>query len=123
MDCALQLGLPEARIPLAEAVLLLSTAPKSNSAITAIDMAMADIENKDTGDIPMHLKDSHYSGAKKLGRTGYQYPHSFKYNYIDQQYLPDNIKDTIYYQHGDNKNENATKQYWDMIKNKKQTIK
>lgn len=119
VDAALQLGFPEARIPLAEAVILLATAPKSNSAICAIDAAMQDIENKDTGDIPEHLKDSHYSGAQKLGRgIDYKYPHSYEGHYVNQQYLPDNIKDTIYYKYGDNKTEQAAKQYWDKIKNK-----
>lgn len=119
VDAALQLGFPEARIPLAEAVILLATAPKSNSAICAIDAAMQDIENKDTGDIPEHLKDSHYSGAQKLGRgIDYKYPHSYEGHYVNQQYLPDNIKDTVYYKYGDNKTEQAAKQYWDKIKNK-----
>lgn len=119
VDCALQLGLPEARIPLAEAVLLLATAPKSNSVITAIDMAMGDIETKDTGDIPLTIKDTHYAGAKKLNRGGYKYPHSYPNNYIDQQYLPDSIKDVKYYTPGSNKNENAILNYWNKIKNNK----
>ncbi len=119
VDAALQLGFPEARIPLAEAVLLLATAPKSNSAICAIDAAMHDIETKDTGDIPEHLKDSHYSGSEKLGHgTGYKYPHSFEGHYVKQQYLPDNIKNAVYYEYGDNKTEQSAKQYWDRIKNK-----
>jgi len=119
VDSALQLGFPEARIPLAEAVILLATAPKSNSAINAIDAALADLSNKDSGDIPVHLKDAHYGGAKKMGRgTQYQYPHSFPDHYVKQQYLPDNIKDTVYYEYGDNKSENAAKLYWEKIKNK-----
>ena len=119
VDAALQLGFPEARIPLAEAVILLATAPKSNSAICAIDAALSDIENKDTGDIPKHLKDAHYGGAKKMGRgVEYQYPHSFENHYVFQQYLPDNIKDATYYEYGDNKTEMAAKLYWDKIKNK-----
>lgn len=120
VDCALQLGLPEARIPLTEAVLLLATAPKSNSAIMAIDAAMRDIETTDVGDIPSHLKDSHYSGAKKLDHgQGYQYAHSFPNNYVEQQYLPDNIKNAHYYQPGNNKNENAIHAYWQQVKGKK----
>ncbi len=116
-DAALQLGFPEARIPLAEAVILLATAPKSNSAINAIDAALSDLERTDTGDIPAHLKDSHYGGAKKLKRgIEYKYPHAFKNHYIKQQYLPDNIKDRKYYEYGDNKNERAAKDYWDKIK-------
>lgn len=118
VDSALQLGFPEARIPLAEAVLLLATAPKSNSAICAIDAAMSDIENGDTGEIPSHLKDSHYSGAAKLGHgIDYKYPHSFPNHYTAQQYLPDKIKNRIYYEYGDNKAERAAKDYWNKIKN------
>ena len=117
VDAALQLGFPEARIPLAEAVILLATAPKSNSAICAIDAAMHDIETKDTGDIPEHLKDSHYAGSQSLGHgIDYKYPHSFPNHYVKQQYLPDNIKDAKYYEYGDNKQEAAAKQYWDKIK-------
>lgn len=117
VDSALQLGFPEARIPLAEAVILLATAPKSNSAICAIDAAMADIESIDTGDIPAHLKDSHYSGAKSLGHgTEYKYPHSYPNHYVKQQYLPDNIKDRVYYEYGENKTELSAKEYWKKIK-------
>lgn len=116
-DSALMLGMPEARIPLAEAVILIATSPKSNSAIDAIDSAMQSLSNIDTGEIPSHLKDSHYSGAKKLGHgTEYKYPHSFKNHYVPQQYLPDNIKDTKFYIPGENKNEAAAKKYWDTIK-------
>lgn len=117
VDCALQLGMPEARIPLAEATILLATAPKSNSVICAIDAAMADIANSDTGDVPMHLKDAHYSGAGKMGRgLTYEYPHNYPGNYVPQQYLPDKIKDKVYYVGGHNKNEELTRQYWDKIK-------
>lgn len=117
IDSALMLGMPEARIPLAEAVILVATAPKSNSAICAIDAAMSDIETTDTGDIPAHLKDSHYSGAKKLGHgISYQYPHSFPGHYVKQQYLPDNIKDRVYYEYGDNKTEQSAFQYAKKIK-------
>lgn len=119
VDAALQLGFPEARIPLAEAVILLATAPKSNSAVCAIDAAMQDIETKDTGDIPEHLKDSHYAGSKSLGHgVGYKYPHSYPNHYIEQQYLPDNIKNAKYYQYGENKQEQTAKMYWDKIKEK-----
>ncbi len=117
VDAALQLGLPEARIPLAEAVILLATAPKSNSAICAIDAALGDIRKTDTGDIPQHLKDTHYSGSEKLGRgLTYKYPHSYPDHYVAQQYLPDNIKDRKYYEFGDNKTELAAKEYWRKIK-------
>ncbi|MCH5211390.1 MAG: replication-associated recombination protein A [Oscillospiraceae bacterium] len=119
VNSALQLGLPEARIPLAEAVILLATAPKSNSAINAIDAALSDIKSKDTGDIPAHLKDSHYGGSKNLGHgIDYKYPHSYPNHYVTQQYLPDNIKDRKYYEYGDNKTENAAKAYWEKIKKK-----
>ena len=117
VDSAMQLGFPEARIPLAEAVILLATAPKSNSAICAIDSALSDINTIDTGDIPNHLKDAHYSGSKELGHgVSYQYPHSFKNHYVKQQYLPDKIKDKQYYEFSDNKTENAAKEYWEKIK-------
>ena len=117
VDSALQLGLPEARIPLAEAVILLATSPKSNSAICAIDDALNDIKNIDTGDIPPHLKDAHYSGSQKLGHgLTYKYPHSYPDHYIEQQYLPDNIKDRKYYEFGDNKTETLAKEYWSKIK-------
>lgn len=117
VDSALQLGLPEARIPLAQAAVLLATAPKSNSAIMGIDAALGDLESMDTGDIPAHLKDAHYGGAKKMGRgLTYQYPHNFENHYVKQQYLPDNIKDRVYYEYGNNKTEQLTKAYWDKIK-------
>ncbi|MDO5399285.1 MAG: replication-associated recombination protein A, partial [bacterium] len=117
VDSALQLGLPEAQIPLAEAVILIATAPKSNSAVNAINAAIKDIETKDTGDVPAHLKDSHYGGAAKLGHgLEYKYPHSYTNHYIKQQYLPDNIKDAQYYVYGTNKTEMSAKAYWDKIK-------
>lgn len=117
VDCALQLGLPEARIPLAEATILLATAPKSNSAICAINEAMRDIAEGDTGEVPMHLKDTHYGGAKKMGRgLTYQYPHDYPNHYVPQQYLPDAIKNKVYYHGGQNKNEQAIKVYWEQIK-------
>lgn len=112
VDSALQLGFPEARIPLSEAAILLATAPKSNSAISAIEAAMSDIENMDTGDVPEHLKDAHYSGSVKLGHgNDYINPHAYPMHYIKQQYLPDNIKDKVYYTFGDNKTEQAAKEY------------
>ncbi|MBR4721146.1 MAG: replication-associated recombination protein A [Clostridia bacterium] len=117
VDSAMRLGMPEARIPLAEAVILLATAPKSNSAIMAIDKAMGDIASRDTGSVPPHLQDSHYGGAEKLGHgIEYKYPHSYPNHYIKQQYLPDKIKDRKYYDYGDNKAERAAKEYWDKIK-------
>lgn len=120
VDSALQLGFPEARIPLAEAVILLATSPKSNSAISAIDSALNDIGSMDTGDVPEHLKDSHYAGSAALGHGNeYKYPHSYPNHYVHQQYLPDNIKDRVYYKYGSNKTELAAKEYWKRIKNSK----
>ncbi len=117
VDSALQLGLPEARIPLAQAVILMCTAPKSNSAICAIDAALEDVRSGDYGDIPAYLKDGHYGGAQKLGNAiGYQYPHEFPNHYVKQQYLPDNIADRVYYEFGDNKQEQAAAAYRKMIK-------
>ena len=119
VSAALQLGFPEARIPLAQATIYLAQCPKSNSAVSAIDMALYDLDNIETGDIPLHLKDAHYASAKKLGRgVEYKYPHSFENHYVEQQYLPDAIKDKKYYIHGKNKNETAFKNYWNVIKNK-----
>ena len=121
VDSAVQLGFPEARIPLANAVILLATAPKSNSAICAIDGAMSDISNGSADDIPAHLKDSHYKGAAILGHgNNYKYPHDYKNNYTEQQYLPDNIKNRKYYKYGANKLEQTTKLYWDKVKNEQE---
>lgn len=120
VDSAFQLGLPEARIPLAEAALLMATAPKSNSAAAAIDAAMADVRAGKTGDIPAHIKDAHYGGAQKLGRgLTYQYPHAFPNHWVRQQYLPDEIKDAHYYDYGPNKTEQAAKAYWERVKGAK----
>ncbi|EOH85100.1 recombination factor protein RarA [Enterococcus asini ATCC 700915] len=94
-----RLGLPEARIPLADCVVDLCLSPKSNSAYMALDAAIADIRAKGSGDVPDHLRDSHYKGAKDLGRgLEYQYPHNFDNAWVDQQYLPDKFKDAQYYQ-------------------------
>jgi len=117
VDMAHQLGLPEARIPLANAAILLATAPKSNSAISGIDAALSDVRQGNTGDVPDHLKDSHYAGAAKMGRgLTYKYSHSYPNHYTPQQYLPDAIKDAVYYRYSDNKTEQAAKKYWDLIK-------
>lgn len=119
VDSALQLGLPEGRIPLANAVILLATAPKSNSAISAIDDALKDVKEGDFGSIPASLQDGHYSGAAKLGKSqGYKYPHAYPYSWVDQQYLPDKLKDRQYYRFGENKAEQAAKEYWKNIKGK-----
>lgn len=120
VSAALQLGFPEARIPLAQATIYLAQCPKSNSVISAIDMALADLDTIETGDIPNHLKDAHYSGAADLGRgIDYKYPHDYPNHYIDQQYLPDPIKDRKYYNAGNNKNEKSFENYWDTLKNLK----
>lgn len=118
VQAALQLGFPEARIPLAQATIYLAQCPKSNSVVSAIDSALYDLENIDTGDIPLHLKDAHYLGAKNLGRgVEYKYPHDYNHNYINQQYLPNEIKDKKYYIPGKNKNELSFDNYWKQIKN------
>ena len=117
VDSALQLGLPEARIPLAEATIFLATAPKSNSAINAIDLALEDISKGVGKNIPAHLRDGHYSGAQKLNHAlNYKYPHVYPNHYVKQQYLPSDIEYRVYYQYGDNKIELASKKYWDLIK-------
>lgn len=119
VDSARELGFPEARIPLAEATILLATSPKSNSSYVAINRALADLENMTIDDIPMHLKDAHYEGASKMGRgIEYKYPHAYENHYVKQQYLPDNIQNKVYYEYGDNKMEKTTKEYWNRVKGK-----
>ena len=114
VDIALQVGLPEARIPLSDAVLLLATAPKSNSGEQAIDAAIAAAEAGKGEEIPAHLRDPNRPGAE----GGYQYPHSFPNHWVRQQYLPDDLKDTVFYHPGENKTERTAADYWDKIKNK-----
>ncbi|MEM0595726.1 replication-associated recombination protein A [Staphylococcus lugdunensis] len=98
IQAAERLGFPEARIPLSQAVIELCLSPKSNSAITAVDSALSDINAGNIGQIPDYLKDGHYSGAKKLGRAiGYKYPHNYDNGYVAQQYLPDKLKNREYY--------------------------
>ena len=119
VDSARELGFPEARIPLAEATILLATSPKSNSSYVAINRALEDLENMTIDDIPMHLKDAHYGGASKMGRgIEYKYPHAYENHYVKQQYLPDNIQNKVYYEYGDNKMEKTTKEYWNRVKGK-----
>ena len=117
VDSAMQLGLPEARIPLGDAVVLLATSPKSNSGYCAIKEALADVQNGVIGDFPRHLQNVHCDGedAEVKGQN-YLYPHDFPNHYVKQQYLPDNLKDKVYYHYGDNKFEAAAKEYWDKIK-------
>src|SRR5699024_288201 len=117
VQAAGRLGFPEARIPLAVAVVELALSPKSNSAYSALDAALSDIRKGNTGDIPAHLKDAHYPGATKIGRgVGYKYPHSYDGGWVKQQYLPENIKRKKYYQPNENsKFERAIKQVYDTI--------
>ncbi|WP_367304483.1 replication-associated recombination protein A [Lentilactobacillus parabuchneri] len=114
IDAARQLGLPEGRIPLANAIIELCLSPKSNSAMTAIDDALSDIRSGNYGDVPLHLKDAHYQGAKKLGRgVTYKYPHDFPNDWVKQQYLPDKIKNAQYYHPKENgRIESALKQQY-----------
>lgn len=99
IDCSERVGMPEARIPLANAVIMLCLSPKSNTAYKSIDRAIADVKAGCIGDIPKHLKDAHYASASKLGNgVGYLYPHDYKEGWVNQQYLPDELKDKRYYQ-------------------------
>lgn len=119
-DMALAVGLPEARIPLADAVILVATAPKSNTGEAGIDVAMADVQKGNYGRIPRCLQNKHYDGddVKNKGQF-YKYPHSFPHRWVEQQYLPDALLGRQYYKFGDNKTEQAAKAYWDAIKGKK----
>ncbi|UOR12217.1 replication-associated recombination protein A [Halobacillus amylolyticus] len=121
VEAAERLGFPEARIPLAAAVTELALSPKSNSSYKALDAALADIRKGKSGDVPIHLKDFHYKGAAKLGRgIDYQYPHNFDHAWVDQQYLPDTIKDRSYYEpNTTGKFEQALKQVYDNINKQK----
>lgn len=112
VDAALQLGMPEARIPLAQAVVLLATSPKSNSSYVAVNSAMDDVKKGITGDFPRHLQNVHYDGeGAKIKGQNYMYPHNYPKHYVRQQYLPDELKDRVYYEFGDNKLEQAAKEY------------
>ena len=117
VDTAMTVGLPEARLPLANAVILVATSPKSVSAYDAINAAMADVERGVGGDIPRHLQNKHFDGEEaEVKGQHYLYPHSYPMHYVNQQYLPDNIKNKRYYEFGDNKNEQNFKEYWGKIK-------
>ena len=116
VDSALQLGLPEARLPLAEAVLLLATAPKSNSVVMSIDAAIADVRAGKAGPIPRELQNVHADGTGFEREQGYKYPHSYPGHWVQQQYLPDELKGKHYYEYGDNKTEQAARAYWQRIK-------
>ena len=119
VDAALQVGLPEARIPLADEVVLVCTAPKSNSAYKGINAAMEDVQNGNYGRIPRTLQNKHFDGEDNPNKGQfYKYPHDYKNHYVSQQYLPDDIKSRKYYVFGDNKIEQAAKAYWDLVKGK-----
>jgi putative ATPase len=116
VDSAFQLGLPEAQLPLAEAVILLATAPKSNSACMAIGAAREDLRNGKNGDIPRELQNVHADSTGLERDQNYKYPHAYPNHWVKQQYLPDAIMNAKYYEYGDNKTEQAAKKYWDIIK-------
>ena len=118
VDSALQLGLPEARLPLAEACILLATAPKSNSVVMAIDGAIADVKAGRIGSVPRELQNVHADGTGFEREQGYLYPHDYPKHWARQQYLPDELKSRRFYEYGDNKTEQAAKKYWDNIKGK-----
>ena len=116
VDNALQLGLPEARLPLAQAAVLLATAPKSNSVYRGIAAAQADVRAGKTGDYPRHLQNVHADSAGMEREQGYLYPHDFPNHWVKQQYLPDILAGTQYYIYGENKTEQAARRYWEEIK-------
>ena len=118
VDMALMLGMPEARIPLGDAAVLMATSPKSNTGHIALDMALADIRAGKGGEFPRHLQNVHADTYTMEREQGYQYPHNFPNHWVSQQYLPDELVDKQYYTYGSNKLEQAAKQYWDSIKNK-----
>lgn len=122
VDAAMMVGLPEARIPLADAVILVALAPKSNSGEAAINAAMADIQKGKTGSIPRTLQNKHYDSAEVQNKGQfYQYPHDFPNHWVDQQYLPDTLLGARYYSFGENKNEQSFKAYWENIKKRRQS--
>ncbi|MDE7261405.1 MAG: replication-associated recombination protein A, partial [Oscillospiraceae bacterium] len=116
VDTAMQLGLPEAQLPLAQAAILLATAPKSNSVVEAIGAAWSDVKKGRTGSVPRELQNVHADTTGQEREQGYLYPHSFPGHWVRQQYLPDELVGASYYQYGDNKTEQAAKAYWDKIK-------
>lgn len=118
VDSALQLGLPEARLPLAEAVIFLATSPKSNSGVLAIDKAISDVRSGKVGDIPRELQNVHADSTEHQREQNYKYPHNFPNHYTPQQYLPDELINAKYYEYGDSKIEQTAKNYWDLIKGK-----
>ena len=117
VDMALKLGMPEARIPLGDAAVLMATSPKSNSGHIALDAAIEDVKKGLGGDFPRHLQNMHADTYTMEREQGYQYPHDYPNHWVRQQYLPDALVGTTYYEYGTNKLEQAAKQYWDAIKN------
>ena len=118
VDMALKLGMPEARIPLGDVAVLMATSPKSNSGHVALDMALEDVRKGKGGDFPRHLQNVHADTYTMEREQGYKYPHSFPNSWVDQQYLPDALVGTRYYEYGQNKLEQSAKQYWTGIKGK-----
>ena len=116
VEMALKLGMPEARIPLGDAAVLMATSPKSNSAHIAFDAALADVRRGRTGDFPRHLQNVHADSYTMEREQGYLYPHDYPGHWVRQQYLPDELAGTRYYEYGPNKLEQAAKAYWDAIK-------
>ena len=116
VDMALKLGMPEARIPLGDAAVLMATSPKSNSGHIALDSALADIRQGKGRGFPRHLQNVHADSYTMEREQGYLYPHDFPNHWVQQQYLPDDLNGTVYYEYGPNKLEQAAKQYWDAIK-------
>lgn len=116
VDMALKLGMPEARLPLADAAVLMATSPKSNSAYLAIDAALDNVRKGKSGDFPRHLQNVHADTYTMEREQGYLYPHNYPNHWVKQQYLPDELAGTRYYEYGSNKLEQAAKQYWDSIK-------
>ena len=116
VDMALKLGMPEARIPLGDAAILMATSPKSNSGHVALDAALEDVRKGKTGDFPRHLQNMHADSYTMEREQGYLYPHNFPGHWVQQQYLPDALVGTKYYEYGPNKLEQAAKQYWETIK-------
>ena len=117
VDIALQIGMPEAKLPLSNAVVLIATAPKSNSAYMAYAKAVSDIQMGKGSSVPRELQNTHFDGEDQANKgQNYKYPHDYKNHYVKQQYLPDDVKDAHYYIYGNNKFEQALKEYWDKIK-------
>ena len=117
MEAVHMVGMPEARIILAEAAVYVATSKKSNASYLAINKALEDVANKDTGEVPMHIRNAPAEGMEKEGyHVGYKYPHDYPGHFVEQQYLPDALEGRVYYQYGENKTEQAARAYWQRIK-------